>query len=36
LPECDVTNFYNSVGLRFEAEAVHEAISKGLTNFCAI
>ena len=29
LPECDKTNFSNSVGLRFEAEAVRLAIERG-------
>ena len=30
LPECALTNFPNSVGLRFQAEAAREAISQGL------
>ena len=30
LPQCGATNFPNSVGLRFQAEAAREAISQGL------
>lgn len=29
LPDCPPTNFFNSVGLSYEAEACREAISKG-------
>ncbi len=29
LPECEKTNFHRSVGLRFEAEAIRDAIAKG-------
>lgn len=31
LPECEKTNFFNSVGLRFQAEEARLAIQKGLT-----
>ncbi len=35
LPECK-TNYYNSVGLRFQAEAVRQAISNGKYLFACL
>jgi len=29
LPECEKTNYHNSVGLRFQAEAIREYIARG-------